>query len=50
MNFSFIPYYFQYTSRTSFDATPASGAIIFDDTNDFISVLLSAVDVAENPQ
>jgi hypothetical protein len=36
--------------RTSFDATPASGTITFNHTDDFVSVLLFAVQVSENPQ
>jgi hypothetical protein len=46
----FIFYRRQYTARTSFDATPATGTIAFDNTDDFIPVLLPAVQVAENPQ
>jgi hypothetical protein len=37
---------FQYTTGASFDATPASSAIIFIDINDFIPVLMSAVHIA----
>jgi hypothetical protein len=46
----FILYHFQYTARASFDATPTSATIIFNNTDDFVPVLPSAVQVAENPQ
>jgi hypothetical protein len=46
----FILEHFQYASCASSDATPASGAIIFDNMDDFVSVLPPAVQVAENPQ
>jgi hypothetical protein len=35
---------------TSFDATPASGTVAFNNTNDFISVFPPAVHAAQNPQ
>jgi hypothetical protein len=50
MYFRFIRYHLQYMARTSFDAAPASGAIIFDNTDYSVSVLPSAVQVTENPQ
>jgi hypothetical protein len=45
-----IFYHFQYTVRASFDATPASDTITFGNTDDFVPVLMLAVQVKENPQ
>jgi hypothetical protein len=46
----FIFHHFQYAARASFDATPASATITFNYTDDFVSALLLAMQVKENPQ
>jgi hypothetical protein len=46
----FIFYHFQNAARASFDATPASGTMIFNNMDDFPPTLPPAVQVAENPQ
>jgi hypothetical protein len=50
MSSRFILYHFQYMAHASFDATPASATIAFNNTDNFVSVLSFAVQVAENPQ
>jgi hypothetical protein len=43
-------YRLQHVTGTSFDATPASGTVAFNNTNDFIPVFPPAVHAAQNPQ
>jgi hypothetical protein len=50
MSSRFILYHFQYMARASFDATPASATITFNNTDNFVPVFPLAVQVAENPQ
>jgi hypothetical protein len=45
----FILYRFQYMTRAPFDTTPASGTIIFNDADNFVSVLLPAMHAEKNP-
>jgi hypothetical protein len=46
----FILFHFQYMVRASLDAAQAAAAITFHHTDDFVPVLLPAVQAACNPQ
>jgi hypothetical protein len=46
---NFIFNHFQYMMRASFDATPTSNTIIFNNTDNFVPVPPPAVQIAEKP-
>jgi hypothetical protein len=46
----FIGHDFQYLSRASFNAAPASGTMAFDDAYRFVPVLSPAMQIKRNPQ
>jgi hypothetical protein len=50
MSSGFILCHFQYMVRAFSDATPASGTMAFNNTDDFVPVLPPAVQVEGNPQ